>query len=44
MNIGVSLGDFVAVVQLATKLRRDFVGAPAQFKAISDEYVRSNAR
>lgn len=39
MSFGFSIGDFVALLQLATKLRRDFVGAPAQFKALSDEYV-----
>lgn len=40
MSFGFSIGDFVAVCQLASKIRKEFVGAPSQFKAISDE-VRS---
>lgn len=39
MSFGVSVGDFVAVLQLANNVRQRFVGAPEQFKAISDEQV-----
>ncbi|KAI0810040.1 hypothetical protein GGR55DRAFT_150277 [Xylaria sp. FL0064] len=37
MSFGVSVGDFVAVGKLASKLRRTFIDAPTQFRAISDE-------
>jgi hypothetical protein len=37
MSFGCSTGDFIAVAQLANKIRQRFVDAPAQFKAISDE-------
>jgi hypothetical protein len=37
MNFGCSVGDFIAVLQLANKIRERFVDAPEQFKAISDE-------
>jgi len=37
MSFGFSVGDFVAVCQLASKIRKEFVSAPSQFKAISDE-------
>ncbi|KAJ5422843.1 hypothetical protein N7445_010951 [Penicillium cf. griseofulvum] len=37
MSFGFSLGDFVSVIVLANKLRRDFVGAPSQFNSISRE-------
>ncbi len=39
MSFGVSIGDFIAVVELANGIRKEFVGAPTQFKNISDEYV-----
>jgi hypothetical protein len=39
MSFGFSIGDFFAAIELANKIRRDFVNAPSQFKAISDEYV-----
>jgi len=39
MSFGVSAGDFIAVIELANKIRKDFVDAPSQFKAISDEYA-----
>jgi hypothetical protein len=39
MSFGFSVGDFIAVIELANKIRKDFVDAPAQFKAISDEYA-----
>jgi hypothetical protein len=38
MSFGFSIGDFIAVIEHANKLRKNFVGAPAQFKALSDEY------
>ncbi|KLJ13657.1 hypothetical protein EMPG_11420 [Blastomyces silverae] len=37
MSFGFSVGDFIAVGQLINKLRKEFVGAPGQFRAISDE-------
>ncbi|KAI1835446.1 hypothetical protein DTO027I6_2827 [Penicillium roqueforti] len=37
MSFGVSIGDFISVLTLANKLRRDFVGAPSQFNSISRE-------
>ncbi|TGJ79310.1 hypothetical protein E0Z10_g9452 [Xylaria hypoxylon] len=40
MSFGFSVGDFISVFQLANKVRKEFVGAPNQFKDISDE-VRS---
>ena len=39
MSFGFSVGDFLAVIELTNKIRREFVDAPSQFKAISDEYV-----
>jgi hypothetical protein len=39
MSFGFSVGDFIAAIELANKIRKDFVGAPKQFKEISDEYV-----
>ncbi|RSL70100.1 hypothetical protein CEP53_002017 [Fusarium sp. AF-6] len=37
MSFGFGIGDFLAVVQLAHKIRKDFNGAPSQFKSLSDE-------
>ena len=37
MSFGFSVGDFVAVLQLANTIHERFVGAPEQFKAISNE-------
>jgi hypothetical protein len=37
MSFGFGVGDFLAVVTLANEIRKKFVDAPAQFKAISDE-------
>ena len=37
MSFGFSVSDFIAVIQLANKIRKEFVDAPSQFKAISDE-------
>lgn len=39
MSFGFSIGDFIAVGELANKIRKEFVDAPSQFKAISDEYA-----
>lgn len=39
MSFGFSIGDFIAVIEHAKRIRKDFVDAPSQFKAISDEYV-----
>ena len=39
MSFGFSIGDFIAVIELANKIRKDFVDAPTQFKAISEEYA-----
>lgn len=38
MSFGFSIGDFVTVIELANQLRKDFVSAPVQFKALSNEY------
>ncbi|CAI7630959.1 unnamed protein product [Penicillium glandicola] len=37
MSLGFGVGDFISVLNLANKLRRDFVGAPSQFSSISRE-------
>jgi hypothetical protein len=37
MSFGFGVGDFVAVLQLANTVHERFVGAPDQFKAISNE-------
>jgi hypothetical protein len=37
MSFGYSVGDFIALLQLANNVRERFVNAPRQFKAISDE-------
>jgi hypothetical protein len=39
MSFGFSVGDFIAIAQLASSIRKQFIDAPAQFKAISDESV-----
>jgi hypothetical protein len=39
MSFGFGVGDFLAVIQLANKVRKDFVDAPSQFSDISDVYV-----
>lgn len=41
MSFGFSVGDFIAAIELAKRIRKEFVDAPSQFKAISDEYVAS---
>ncbi|RYP22843.1 hypothetical protein DL765_001439 [Monosporascus sp. GIB2] len=40
MSFGFSIGDFITVLNLANKIRKEFVSAPSQFKNICDE-VRS---
>lgn len=37
MEFGYSVVDFITILQLADKIRKEFVGAPEQFKAVSDE-------
>lgn len=37
MSFGFGVGDFIAVIQVATKIRKRFSDAPTQFQAISDE-------
>jgi hypothetical protein len=39
MSFGFSVGEFITAIELANKIRREFVDAPTQFKAILDEYV-----
>jgi hypothetical protein len=39
MSFGFSVGDFLAVIELVKKVRKDFVGAPDQFQQISVESV-----
>jgi hypothetical protein len=39
MSFGFGVGDFLAVIDLAQKIRKEFVGAPTQFKDISNECV-----
>ncbi|MCJ1417968.1 hypothetical protein MMC32_004313, partial [Xylographa parallela] len=40
MSFGFSIGNFLAIIELARRVRRDFAGAPAQFRQIVGE-VRS---
>jgi hypothetical protein len=37
MSFGFSLGDFITVIGLAKKIRKDFADAPTQFKDFSKE-------
>jgi hypothetical protein len=39
MSFGFGVGDFLAVIQLANKIRKEFVDAPSQFRDIFDEWV-----
>jgi hypothetical protein len=39
MSFGFSVGDFVTVFQIVQKILEQVVGAPEQYKAISDEYA-----
>jgi hypothetical protein len=41
MSFGFSIGDFITVFKHANDIRKNFVSAPAQFKALSDEYDAS---
>ncbi|GIC89807.1 ankyrin repeat domain-containing protein [Aspergillus udagawae] len=38
MSFGFSVGDFITVIEHARKIRKEFLGAPAQFKTITDEF------
>jgi hypothetical protein len=40
MSFGFGVGDIVALLELANRVRKDFVGAPEQFRSISVEYVQ----
>ncbi|OBT72106.1 hypothetical protein VF21_09194 [Pseudogymnoascus sp. 05NY08] len=35
MSFGFSVGDFIAAIELANRIRKEFVDAPSQFKATS---------
>ena len=37
MSFGFSVGDFLTVIELTNKIRREFISVPSQFKNISDE-------
>lgn len=37
MSFGFGVGDFIALIEYATKIRKAVVDAPSQFQAISDE-------
>ncbi|KFY69225.1 hypothetical protein V496_00421 [Pseudogymnoascus sp. VKM F-4515 (FW-2607)] len=37
MSFGFSVGDFITAIELANKIRKEFVDAPSQVKAVSDE-------
>jgi hypothetical protein len=39
MSFGFSVSDFIAIIELANKIQKEFISAPSQFKDISDEYV-----
>ncbi len=39
MSFGFSIGDFLAVIELAKKIRKDFADAPNEFKGALDVYV-----
>ena len=39
MSFGFSIGDFLAVIELATKIRKNFADAPSEFKGALDVYV-----
>ena len=42
MSFGFGIGDFITVLTLANKVRKEFADAPKQFNAISDEYAILN--
>lgn len=37
MSFGFGVGDFLAVIEIAMKIRKEFAGAPGQYMALSDE-------
>jgi hypothetical protein len=37
MSLGFSVGDFLTAIELANRIRKEFVDAPNQFKDISNE-------
>jgi hypothetical protein len=37
MSFGFGVGDFLAVIEIAHRIRKEFVEAPVQFKAIAEE-------
>lgn len=37
MSFGFSVIDFITVIELANKIRKEFLDAPGHFKAISEE-------
>jgi len=39
MSFGFSVSDFIAIIELVNRVRKEFAGAPSQFKSISDECV-----
>lgn len=39
MSFGFGVGDFIAVLELVNKVRKDFQSAPSQFEDISKELV-----
>lgn len=43
MSFGYSVGDCIAILQLANKVRERFDDAPEQFKVISNEQVLTNS-
>ena len=44
MSFGFSIGDCITVYELASKIRKQFVDSPDQFKAISDELSHPSSR
>jgi hypothetical protein len=42
MSFGFGVGDFLAVIELTNKVRRDFASAPNQFRGISAELVNAS--
>jgi hypothetical protein len=38
MSFGFSVGDFIAAIELAKRIRKEFIDAPDQFKDVSYEY------
>ncbi|KAF2801528.1 ankyrin [Mytilinidion resinicola] len=42
MSFGFSVGDFIAVIQLANKIRNDFASAPSQFAEVKNLSITLN--